>query len=415
MKILVFSQMAGSAKHGMVYRNYTLAREWVRLGHDVTIVSSSFCHSRNAQPKVSGRVTEEKIDGIQYIWLLNNRYSPSSNVGRVLSMAIYTFHAWCMPLPLKVKYDVVIASSPTPFGIYPAYRYAKKYGARLVYDIRDLWPLTIKELGGGGEKHPFIRLMQRAEDFACLKADLVSAVPRNCESYLVEHGLDEGRFLHISNGASADFSVSSPLPESHQKLLSRLRGRGRFIVGYAGALGAANALHTLVYSLKECDTRIHVVLVGQGPYKSELAKLAEQLGVVERVHFLSPVSRDEVSSFLEGVNVTYAGTKKKELYNLGASLTKINDYMLASKPIVYAVGDPGNPVEESGCGVSCEAENVRQVALAINQLAHLPESDLIEMGEKGRNWCLENQMVEDQAALILDVLFNTPRRSYDNG
>ncbi|MCR2730922.1 glycosyltransferase WbuB, partial [Salmonella enterica] len=73
---------------------------------------------------------------------------------------------------------------PHPFAIYPAARLARRYGARLIYDIRDLWPLTPILLGNYSQRHPFIRLLQAAEDYACRHADLVTAVPRNAEAYL---------------------------------------------------------------------------------------------------------------------------------------------------------------------------------------------------------------------------------------
>lgn len=412
MKILLFSQMAGSVKHGMVLRNYALAKAWVSQGHNVTIIASSFSHSRTAQPRTDGRVSEELIGGIRYIWVAGNQYKQAGTIGRVIAMGLYTFQTRLMSLPLDESYDVVIASSPAPFAIYPAAKYAKKFNAKLVYDIRDLWPLTLKEVGSVSDKHPFIRLMQRAEDYACKRADLVLAVPRNCENYLRQHGLVGDRFLHISNGALEDCNKDDTrLPVGHAQLFDTLSKQDAFIVGYAGAIGQANALHALVDTLNLLPKNIHVVLMGHGALSEEIRLRADELGVGNRLHLLPPVSRDMVSSFLGKIHVAYAGTKKKRLYEYGASLTKINDYMLSAKPILYAVGDPGNPIELSGCGFSCEAENQQQIAEALIKLQKMPPSELGEMGRKGRNWCLENQMVSAQAELILEVLERTSSRS----
>ncbi len=54
MNILLINHYAGSLGHGMEYRAYYLAREWVRLGHQVRIVASSYSHVRNAAAGYAG-------------------------------------------------------------------------------------------------------------------------------------------------------------------------------------------------------------------------------------------------------------------------------------------------------------------------------------------------------------------------
>src|SRR5690606_18316137 len=143
------------------------------------------------------------------------------------------FTAQCYLLCLfdKQRYEVVIASSPHPFVIYPARRIARRQSAYLVYDIRDLWPLTPIHLGGHSPKHPFIRALQHAEDYACKHADLVIAVQGLAESYLQHHGLKSGRFLHVANGYSSDNSSSQSLPTAITDVLIRIRSSGAFVVG----------------------------------------------------------------------------------------------------------------------------------------------------------------------------------------
>lgn len=69
MNILLINHYAGSPRHGMEFRPYYLAREWVRQGHRVTIVASSVSHLRQQNPAVSSPVTREQIDGVDYLWL----------------------------------------------------------------------------------------------------------------------------------------------------------------------------------------------------------------------------------------------------------------------------------------------------------------------------------------------------------
>ena len=153
----------------MVLRNFALAKELVAQGHDVTIIASSYAHTRKSQPSQSRFLKPEVLSGINYFWLPGVRYSPSGSVGRVSAMAVYTLMAvlWLLINVRKGLFHVVLASSPFPTVIYPAFLAAKISRAKLIFDIRDLWPLTLKKLGGLSQRHPFILLMQCAEDFAC--------------------------------------------------------------------------------------------------------------------------------------------------------------------------------------------------------------------------------------------------------
>lgn len=405
MKFLILSQNAGSRNHGMVLRNYNWAKTLVDMGHEVTVVASSFSHSRQAQPMTKGRITEENIDGIRYLWLWGPRYSGQSALGRVLSMFVFVLQLFFPDKRLKEKYDVVVLSSPPPFAMYPAYWLAKRQKAKLIYDIRDLWPLTLKELGGYSARHPFIWLMQKAEDFACRKADLVTAVPQNSEDYLKGRGLKADRFMPVGNGLlDTKGHKSAPLPSELRQSLSAIKQQAGLVVGYTGALGLANSMDTLLYAAAKTDDNIHILIIGGGPELEALKQLSQDLAIENRVHFAGSVSPDQVAACLEFMDVTYVGLLNRQFYKFGASLTKLNDYMNAAKPIIYAAEDLHNAVEQSGCGICCPAENPRAAAEALMEMAGLSASDRRDLGEKGRLWLHENNMVPAQMAALLSAI-----------
>ncbi len=406
LKIAIFSQSAGSPSHGMVFRNYAWAREWVKQGHQVTIIAGQFVHTRSTNPKAKNRITQEDIHGVHYIWLWGNRYTQASVLGRVLSMALYMAQCLFLKLPLEKNYDLVIASSPHPFVIFPAHQLAKKCKAKLIYDVRDLWPLTLLHLGTYTKANPLIRLMDWAERYACRHADLVTAVPSNCKDYLVTQGLSPDRFMAVANGlVIEEHEQVQTLPNTHRALFDRLKQENAFIIGYAGALGTANAMHILIEALPYTAEIIHTVIVGHGAYRDQLIERAKQLQVDHRVHILEPVLRDHVQSFLHHCDVAYLGLKSSPLYAMGASLTKLNDYLLAAKPVIYAGEDPLNPVEQSGCGLLCRAENSKDVAGAIERLQQMPVEERQAMGQKGHDWLMANQLVSDQVKRIIKTVF----------
>ena len=391
----------------MVYRNYNLAKEWVRSGYKVTIISASYSHSRSCQPDVSKNNGHDQIGGIEYIWFSVPKYNPSKRVGRVFAMLVFNLRVMLSSLWNKYNYNIVVASSPNPFSIFPAYLISRKCNAHLVYDIRDLWPLTLCQLGEVSEKHPFIMAMQAAEDFACKKSDLVLSVPKNSKEYLVSRGMHPSKFMYLPNGISQDEDVMEPLPSYHLEKLNKIKEEGCTVVGYCGAIGLANALQFLIQAVHLLKgSNIHVVIMGHGPYEENLKMLSHELSVKDKISFLSPVPRPAVSDFLSRIDIAYIGLVDVPIFSMGVSPTKLNDYMHAGKPIVYSVGDEDNPVSASGCGVCCKPGSAKNVAEGILSIDSLDDSSRREMGRRGRDWLDQNMDITKHASQVLDRLIS---------
>ena len=136
MNILLINHYAGSTRHGMEFRPFYLAREWVRAGHKVQIVAASHSHIRATPPELAGKVLDEKIEGIAYRWYATPAYQ-GNGVGRVKNMLAFLWALWRdgRRLAREFKPDVVIASSTYPMDIWPAHRIAKlNSGGRTFYE-----------------------------------------------------------------------------------------------------------------------------------------------------------------------------------------------------------------------------------------------------------------------------------------
>ncbi|PWF22175.1 glycosyltransferase family 4 protein [Corticimicrobacter populi] len=396
--IVIVSPFAGSPRHGMVLRNYMMAREWVKQGCRVTIVASAYSHYRASQPDMKGRVLEETIDGIEYRWLWGPKYGGASNMGRVWGMLAFTLHCF-FELWKWRGVDVVVCSSPHPFSVYPGYFLAKRCGAFFVYDIRDLWPLTPIMLGGYRKNHPFILLMQAAEDFACRKADLVIAVQAYAHQYLKGRGLPEDRFLPVYNGFGSDETVEKPLPDNFLSVIGKIRDKGGIIIGYTGSLGRANAMDVLIDALEYLPENINICIVGSGADKENLEERAACFG--ERVIFFDPIHKSQVASFLKLIDIAYVGGHCSPLYKYGASLTKLNDYMMAEKPVLYGLDDPGNAVQMSGSGLLYKPGSSQDLARAARELVGMSLEERSQLGKKGKSWVCKNRDMWKMAKNIL--------------
>ena len=407
MKIVMLAHFAGSPVHGMVYGHYYLAREWIRAGHEVTIVSASFSHVRARQPVARGRAGEEIIDGIRYIWLPTLSYRPEQTALRVLNLLAFSLRSW-LACPRIGPADLVVCSSHHPFAIHAALRLARRWRARLVFEVRDLWPLTLIELGRASTKHPLIRAMQWSEDRAYRHADTVVSVLPNARDYMVGRGMAPEKFVHVPNGIPLGaVHEQRPLPQGHIREIERQRGLGRMLVGYAGRIGEANALFDLADAMARIDDKpLAVLLMGHGQHAEALRAHVQGLGLGDRFLLLDPVAKSQVPAFLQRVDVAYIGLRKSPLFRHGVSPNKLNDYMLAGKPIVCAIDTPENPVELSGSGLVCPPEDPQAIALALSAMLEMSPQERAGLGARGRSWLLEHRDSRVLAQRFLEAAMN---------
>ena len=407
-KIVIFAHFAGSEHHGMVFGHYYLALEWVKLGHQVTIIASGFAHTRQRQPVLSSRITEEYINGIRYLWVKTPGYDGKGRVGRVLNLVSFAFQIWALPLPVEHA-DLVICSSHCPFAIHGSHRFARRHRAKLVFEVRDLWPLTLIELGGASPHNPFISVMQRSEDFAYRTSDRVVSVLPGAAKYMESRGMQPGKFAYIPNGINLDSHQSGLELESDETLerINLLRREGKFLLGYAGRFVASNTLELLLEALALCNRPdIHLVLLGDGYLREQLEAQSVALGLSGRVSFMGVVNKSQVVPLLSKIDALYLGLVKKPIFRFGVSPTKLNDYFMAARPIIYSVEAPDNVIEISGGGVSCPAESVEAIATAIQRIHAMTPSERDRMGLAGRKWLLEHRTYERLASKFLDVAFS---------
>ncbi len=389
MNILLINHYAGSPELGMEFRPYYMAKEWVKAGNQVLIVGGSFSHMRKKQPEES----ETLLDGICYRWVKLNAYK-GNGVGRIRSMFSFVSKLWWGYKKYigNFKPDVVIASSTYPLDIYPARRIAKHYGAKLVYEVHDLWPLSPMEIGGYSKWHPFIMVMQRAENYAYKYSyQVVSLLPYALE-HMKKHGLKEEKFVYVPNG----FDEEEWREEKgvtfckHHEYLQQLKREGKKILGYVGGHATSNALDFLLDAMKLIKKEeVVCVLVGNGQEKQRLINRATKENI-RNVVFLDAVLKKEVPALLAEMDALYIGWENNPLYRFGISPNKLIDYMLSGKPILHSVNAANDWVAEAGSGVSVKAEDSLAIAKGIKCLFSLNGETMENMGVRGKEFVMRH-------------------------
>lgn len=411
MNILLINHYAGSPKHGMEFRPYYLAQEWVKAGHHVRIVASDFSHVRSQQPRRTpdaSRTWHESIDDIEYQWIATPRYK-GNGVFRVLNIATFLARVFFASSQIAedFKPDVVIASSTYPMDIWVARHIAKLANAKLVFEVHDLWPLSPIEIGGMSPSHPFIRLCQVAENAAYRDADLVVSMLPNVAAHALQKGLPLDRLVIVANGICLgdwEDESSVPMPEEIRAAINAAHAEGHLVVAYTGSQGLPNALDTLLdAAVLLRSEKVTFILVGDGHESVRLRVRCRNEGL-RNVHMFSPVPKVQIAELLASVDMAYLGAPKHPIYRFGVSPNKMMDYMMARLPILYAIEAGNDPISEAGCGLTIPAENPLVLANSIRKLFSLSASERKDLGEKGRLYALSHHTYDVLASKFLKAI-----------
>lgn len=411
MNIIYINHYAGSNQHGMEFRPYFMAKRWAAAGHNVTIAASSYSHLRTKNPDMQGQATmEQMLDGVRYFWIAGPEYH-GNGMGRIKNMLsfLHGLYKYGDEIAAQGKPDAVIASSTYPLDIYPAHKLAKKYGAMLIYEVHDLWPLSPIELGGMSPHHPYIMAMQAAENYCYKHSDYVVSLLPNAQGHMEEHGLEPGKFICIPNGIiKADWEKPMADQPVYCDKLKQYHDEGYFLIGYTGAHGIANALDSFVEAGDMLrDQKIKLLLVGPGPERERLIQKVKDRNLGGTVELLEPVKRGQIPELLHQMDALYVGLQRQPLFRFGVSPNKLMDYMMAAKPVIFAIDAGNDMVADANCGISIPPEDSKAIAEAARKLASLSKEELNAMGERGREYILQNNEYDVLSQKFLDV-FSMP-------
>lgn len=402
--VWIINQYASTPDLGFGGRSYYLARELVKCGVKVYLVASSASHLLQGKVVFDGEVKFENVDGVNFVWVKMPEYSGAHSKRRIVNWFLFSSRIKRLWGQVTDRPDAIICSSPSLISFLGAKSLSRKLGAKLIFEVRDIWPLTLQEIGGYSAWHPFIRFLQWLECKAYRDSDIVVSNLKNALEHMQSRGLAKEKFVWIPNGFSLD-EVNQCIA-LNDKTASALP-KDKFIIGYAGTLGLANSLDTLIESaetLKDHDN-LAFVLVGAGKEKNRLISLTQEKGL-KNVYFIDPVPKVEIQSLLSNFDVCFIGAHKSPMYRFGVSPNKLYDYLYSGKPTIYAIESGSyRPVEQSGAGIQVEAQNPAALAEGILKIYQCPETERAQMGVQGRKVALEQYEYSALARKLYDVVW----------
>lgn len=386
-------------------RGYLLMREMARLGHRCVIVASD-SNNLAEVPSLDQPYLLQVVDGMHFCWVRTLKYTLAKSVSRILSWLDFEFRLWCMPKGDLPKPDVIVVSSLSLLTIFNGVFLRSRYRARLVLEIRDIWPLTITEEGGFSPHNPFVLGLAWVEKYAYRHADAIVGTMPNLQAH-VERVLGEAKEVHcIPMGVDQNWlSVSSDLPLGYAR---QYIPDGKLIVGHVGSIGITNALDVFF----ECAERmidcseVHFLVVGDGDLRSVYQG---KFGHLPNLTFAPRVQKTMVQAVLACCDVVYFSVHPSKVWDFGQSLNKLIDYMLAGKPIIASYTGYPSMIDEAGCGSFIPAGDCAALCEELLRYASMSDGDREVLGQRGREWILENRMYSKLAKDYLNILFPRER------
>lgn len=382
MNIWLVNHYAISPQQAGGTRHYTMARELVQRGHQVTIIASSFDHTTRKELHIPDGAPSrlEVVDGVRFLWLRTPPYEGNS-ARRLWNTAAFARKVLGLRArDLGGRPDVVLGSSPHLFAAWAAERLARRYRAPFVLEVRDLWPQSLVDLGSFSSGHPFIRLLASLEKRLYRRARRIVTLLPGAAEHIAQKGGDPAKIVWIPNGIDLD-RLPSPEPPAAKET---------FELMYAGTHGLANGLQVVLEAAERLQNHpVRFRLVGDGPDKPRLMAMAEENGL-KNIVFEQPVSKSQIPGLLREADAFLMVLRDSPVFRWGVSPNKLFDYMAAARPVIFSVNTPLNPVAAAGAGITAPAEDADALAEAALELSTMSPEERWQMGLRGRKYVEEN-------------------------
>lgn len=371
MHILAFTHYFPPEVNAPALRLSEHAREWVRLGHRVTIVTGAPNHpDGRVYPGFRNRLfLREEIDGVEIIRVWTYLAANQGFLPRIANYVSFMLSAglqgWRMP-----RADIVLSTSPQFFCGLTGWLFARRRRP-WVLEIRDLWPESI--IAVGAMKRGFvIRILERIERAAYSRADLVVSVTDGFIGHISPHR--GGKPIEvIKNGADLS-RFTDPDLAAAEAFRAEYGLTGKFVASYVGTHGMAHGLDTLLDAAARLRDRddIIILMIGSGSERARLVAERDRLGL-SNVVMVEQLPSAMMPVALAASNISLVLLKRLDTFTTVIP-SKMFETMAARRPMILGVEGEARVVLDAGdAGLAITPEDAGELAEAIIHLADHPD------------------------------------------
>ncbi len=399
MHLLLIHQAFISPNDAGGTRHFEFARYLQSRGHTMTIVASDLNYlSGKRVAKSGGLVSAETVEGISVLRARTLAVLHKSFVWRVISF--FSFMASSIIAATRAKdVDVVMGTTPPIFQAASAWAVAAMRRKPFLLEVRDLWPDFAIDMGV--LKNPLLIKMSRwLEGFLYRRARHIIVNSPAYRDYLMRKGIPESKISLVPNGVDPAMFM----PEAKGREVREKFGLGdQFVASYAGAMGVANDLDTLLRAAERLKDHedITILLVGDGKERPQLEQQVAERSLTN-VAIIGPQPKNQMAQFLAASDACVAILKNIPMFATTYP-NKVFDYMAAGRPTVLAIdGVIRDVMEEADGGIFVPPGNDAELAAAILRL-HDARAEATRMGQRARKYVTEHLDRRTQAEKFLEV------------
>jgi glycosyltransferase involved in cell wall biosynthesis len=407
LKILYLSQYFPPEMGAPSARVFELSRRWVSKNTDVTILTGFPNHPTGIIPETyqGHHFMREKKEGIKIIRTYIYAAANKGFIKRVVSYLSFMFSSIIQGTHASGQQDLIIATSPQFFVGIAGYIISRLKRIPFIFEIRDLWPESIVQLGLIKSKF-LILILEWIELFLYRKAAHIIAVTDTTVDILVERGIHKEKISVIKNGVDLQLFTN----QNNQDALKEKYGfTGKFIVSYIGTHGLSHALDKVLETtrLMKESKEIVFLLVGEGAEKEKLKSIAKANNL-SNVVFVDQINKNELPGYYALSDIVLVTLRKLPLFQ-HVIPSKLFEIMAMKRPIIISVdGEARKIVESAKSGLFCEPGNPEALKSRIKELYEDKEKRDC-LGENGYKYVMKNFNRNTLADNYLEILKNVQK------
>lgn len=371
-------------------RHYELGKFFSEEGHRVVIFASSVLHQfpeRNTLNSNEKYKIKSVNPNFQFIWISTPTYV-KNNWKRFLNMLAYSIKTYYYGRNLvKNKIldspSIVVGSTVHPFAPITAKLLAGNFKAHYFFEIRDLWPQSLIDMGTWSKKSLISLFFKFIEKISIKNSQAIIYLSPKTKDYLIgNYVLTNKKLCYIPNGTNVALFRSLKIKQNAHRILDS----NYFNFVFTGSIIQSNRIDLICEAAKRISDypKIRINLIGDGNEKRSLMKRYDELN---NINWINSVPKSDIplvlfhadALILIQANVAWG------------SSNKLYDYLAAGKPIISCVWVSHNDfIGQIGVGIRVEPENVEQLASTFLKIYELPESERLKMGEKAQEYVSNN-------------------------
>ena len=337
VKILFICKYLSTYKNGFQSRLSILINLFKKNNYQVAAITSSGSLKKF---KFKNDYTHKKIDNIDYYFIKECSDYSLYSFQRILSwikfeLGVYNFNY----SKIGFKPDVIYISSLSLFTILNGIYLKKKFRAKLVFEMRDLWPYFLYTTGKFSKFNPFIIILDIIEYYGISKSNLIISLIPKIKQYLKYRGFSNKNFIASTFPLKRNFFIKN---KNFQINLDKKK----FNICYAGNFGFDNYLDDLLNLISKMKNKSFFFhFFGDGSQKKIIKK---NFSYLDNIKFYEYVNYEDLHSVLTRMDCLVVSFGFNDKYpSFGYELNKLNNYLMASKPILV-VGKKENLLENRG-------------------------------------------------------------------